>query len=33
MIFDYIQAIKTRVDKLAALGKPLDHENLIEKNL
>ena len=33
MISSSIQAIKTRADELAALGKPLDHEDLIEKIL
>ncbi|KZV58545.1 hypothetical protein F511_12372 [Dorcoceras hygrometricum] len=28
-----MQAIKTKADDLAALGKPLDHENLIDKVL
>ena len=28
-----MQAIKTRVDQLLTLGKPLDHEDLIEKIL
>ncbi|GMI87231.1 hypothetical protein HRI_002392400 [Hibiscus trionum] len=28
-----MQAIKTKVDELAALGKPLDHKELIEKVL
>ena len=28
-----MQAIKTKTDQLAALGKPLNHENLIEKIL
>ena len=28
-----MQAIKTRVDQLVVLGKPLDHEDLIEKIL
>ena len=28
-----MQAIKTRADEHAALGKPLDHEDLIEKIL
>ncbi|KAL6342026.1 hypothetical protein AAG906_038272 [Vitis piasezkii] len=28
-----MQSIKTRADELAALGKPLDHEDLIEKVL
>ena len=28
-----MQAIKTRADQLAALGKPLVHEDLIEKIL
>ncbi|KAH1064434.1 hypothetical protein J1N35_029421 [Gossypium stocksii] len=32
-ITDYIQDIKTKDDDLAALGKPLDHEDLIEKVL
>lgn len=29
----YMQAIKTKVDELTTLGKPLDHEALIEKVL
>ena len=33
MIFDYMQAIKLRADELAALGKPINHEDLIEKIL
>ena len=33
MISNYMQAIKTRADELAALGKPLDHKDLIEKIL
>ena len=33
MISDYMQAIKTQVDELAALGKLLDYEDLIEKIL
>ncbi|RVW54104.1 Retrovirus-related Pol polyprotein from transposon RE1 [Vitis vinifera] len=32
-ITDYMQSIKTRADELAALGKPLDQEDLIEKVL
>ncbi|RVW17904.1 Retrovirus-related Pol polyprotein from transposon RE1 [Vitis vinifera] len=32
-IIDYMQSIKTRADELAALGKPLDQEDLIEKVL
>ncbi|GMI63710.1 hypothetical protein like AT1G34070 [Hibiscus trionum] len=32
-ITDYIQAIKIKADELASLGKPLDHEDLIEKVL
>ena len=28
-----MQAIKTQADQLVALGKPLDHEDLIEKIL
>ena len=32
-ITDYMQSIKARTDELAALGKPLDHEDLIEKIL
>ena len=28
-----MKAIKTRADQLAALGKPLDHEDLIKKIL
>ena len=30
---DYMQSIKTWIDQLAALGKPLDHEDLSEKIL
>ena len=32
-VTDYMQAIKTKADELATLGKPLDHEDLIEKVL
>ena len=32
-ISDYIHAIKTRPDQPATFGKPLDHEDLIEKIL
>ena len=32
-IFEYMLAIKTKSDQLATLGKPLDHEDLIEKIL
>ena len=32
-IIEYMQSIKTQADELAALGKPLDHEDLIEKVL
>ncbi|KAE8674326.1 hypothetical protein F3Y22_tig00111758pilonHSYRG00069 [Hibiscus syriacus] len=32
-ITDYMQSIKIRADELATLGKPLDHEDLIEKVL
>ena len=33
IITDYMQFIKCHVDQLAALGKPLDHEDLINKIL
>ena len=33
MISNYMQAIKTRADELAALGKLVAHEELIEKIL
>ena len=32
-IAEYMQSIKTQADELAALEKPLDHEDLIEKVL
>ena len=32
-VTDYMQAIKTKADEFAILGKPLDHEDLIEKVL
>lgn len=32
-ISDYMQLIKIRADRLAALGKPMDYEDLIEKIL
>ncbi|KAH1046038.1 hypothetical protein J1N35_036822, partial [Gossypium stocksii] len=32
-VTDYMQTIKTKADELAALGKHLDHEDLIEKVL
>ncbi|PON92162.1 hypothetical protein TorRG33x02_119810 [Trema orientale] len=32
-VIDYMQAIKTKADELVALGKPFDHEDLIEKVL
>ncbi|KAK5845272.1 hypothetical protein PVK06_001441 [Gossypium arboreum] len=32
-VTDYMQAIKVKANKLATLGKPLDHEDLIEKVL
>ena len=32
-VTDYMQAIKTKANELAILGKPLDHEDLIEKVL
>ena len=33
MISYYMRAIKTHTDELAALSKPLDHEDLLEKIL
>ena len=32
-ITKYMQFIKYRANQLAALGKPLEHEDIIEKNL
>lgn len=32
-VSEYMQFIKSRADELAALGKPMDHEDLIEKIL
>ena len=33
LIFEYMQSIKIRANQPAALGKPFDHEDLIEKIL